>query len=183
MRRGDETKGGIEVVASDGDVLDLARAASCLLHAKHRCPLAHICDIGAGQALGRASHLGGEPVGREPRVELQRAQVVLKYAGAWFRPSGQRTEKRTGHVRHDAADHVSDLLCVLAHPRRGGLQTSVFIEIVNDPPDSPARASKIRAWLDPRTGQWLCRRRQLRLQIDASVSTDGPSEPSRAGSP
>ena len=36
----------------------------------------------AGQALSRASHLGGEAIGRQPRVQLGPAQVVPEYVGA-----------------------------------------------------------------------------------------------------
>jgi hypothetical protein len=32
--------------------------------------------------MSSASHLGGEPVGRQPRVQLEPAQVVLEYVGA-----------------------------------------------------------------------------------------------------
>lgn len=58
----------------------LAPTAS-FTHAKHRCPLAHVGDIGAGPML-RTGHLGGELVGREPRVQLEPAQVVPEYVGA-----------------------------------------------------------------------------------------------------
>jgi len=38
--------------------------------------------VGAGQAPSSASHFGGEPVGRQPWVQFESAQVVPKYVGA-----------------------------------------------------------------------------------------------------
>jgi hypothetical protein len=79
--RGQARKSGVEVLACDGDVVQLAGANS-ILHAKHGRPLAKICDVSAGQSLGCAGQLCGQPVVRQPRVQLQPAQVVFKYVCA-----------------------------------------------------------------------------------------------------
>jgi hypothetical protein len=52
------------------------------LHAEQGGPLAHVRDVGAGHSLSRAGQLGRESMGRQPRVQLEPAQVVLEDVGA-----------------------------------------------------------------------------------------------------
>ena len=59
---GEKSKGGVEVAAGDSDLVRVVRAHG-VLHANHGGPLAEVCDVGAGHALGRAGELGGEAVG------------------------------------------------------------------------------------------------------------------------
>jgi hypothetical protein len=76
-------KGGVEVKARDGDVgLVLVGGSGSVLDAEYYRPLAHIGDVGAGHALGRARKLAGEAVGRQLRVQFEPAKVVLEYVGA-----------------------------------------------------------------------------------------------------
>jgi hypothetical protein len=80
--RSEKTECGFKVVASDGYVVRLVGTANSILHAKHGGTLAQICDVGAGEPLGRAGQLGCEAVWRQPWIQLEPAQVVFEYIGA-----------------------------------------------------------------------------------------------------
>jgi len=38
--------------------------------------------MSAPVTMGRAGHLGGQPVGREQRVQLEPTQIVVEYVGS-----------------------------------------------------------------------------------------------------
>ena len=83
MGCGQNAERGVEVAASDGDVgLDLIGGSGSVLDAGHGGTLAQIGDVGAGQAIGGAGQLGGQPVGRQRWSQLQAVEVVFKYVGA-----------------------------------------------------------------------------------------------------
>jgi hypothetical protein len=74
--------GGAEVAAGDGYIRRLVGAADGILHAEHCGQMAHKSNVGACKSLTSASHLGGEPVGQQPRVQFEPAQVVFENLGA-----------------------------------------------------------------------------------------------------